>query len=86
MTDDLSLTLVEKALSVRLAVQLGDRKTARVALSEVHRLVPLLRLAVQQMPDRPDDEGPDDHRRDLAALLAAKYPSTAVTLDPQGEF
>jgi len=76
VTDDLSLTLVEKALSVRLAVQLGDRMSARTALAEVHRLVPRLRMEIQQMKDVDDDHEP----RELSELSAATGKNDVKTI------
>lgn len=51
-----------------LATDLHDRTSARGALFELSRLLPVAKVTVQQLRERPDDS------RDLDDLLAAKYP------------
>ncbi len=66
------LDLVSAALGAKLAVDLGDRASARASLAELGRLLPLAKVAVQNMATAEDDHEP----RELAELIAEKYSPT----------
>lgn len=71
VTDDPMLAIVGAAISAKVAVDVRDKPSARAALLELARLLPLCKLAAHRLPDRPDEP------RDLDDLLSEAYPETA---------